>query len=59
MDGAMSWEPPSSPRVVIDDRLEEHLLAQIRAGLRRVRAPESLRARIGAMLAVERCLTTG
>ncbi len=55
----MSWEPPSSPRVVIDDRLEEHLLAQIRAELRRVRAPESLRARIGAMLAVERCLTTG
>jgi len=55
----MSWEPPSLPRVVMDDRLEEQLLAQIRAELRRVRAPESLRARIAAMLTVERCLTTG
>jgi hypothetical protein len=54
----MNWESPSSTPDGTNRREEIFPLARIRAELRRVRAPESLRARIAAMLAVERCAAT-
>jgi hypothetical protein len=49
----MTGDPGPSPHAAAERGSEERWLAAVRTELRRVQAPEGLRARIGAMLAVE------